>query len=92
MSAIKLVNHVAIEVVEFRLYRDDRQVARVGVHYGGQASVPTSDGDGEIPVATWSIYAIVEGITTPTYTFTDPNATVTAVRNQGEPGCSLVVT
>lgn len=91
MSAIKLVNHVAIAVAEFRLYQGDHQVARVGVHYGGEASIPTSR-DGEVgTVQSWSIYAIVEGITTPAVTLTDPNATVTAVRNVDDQGCSLVV-
>ncbi|MCY1020184.1 hypothetical protein [Pyxidicoccus sp. MSG2] len=45
MSAIKLVNSVPAAnspSVEFRLSQGTNQVARIGVHAGGQASVPTT--------------------------------------------------
>lgn len=45
MSAIKLVNNVPASVVpavEFRLSQGSNQVARIGVHSGGQAAVPTT--------------------------------------------------
>jgi hypothetical protein len=45
MSSIKLVNRIPASVTptaEFRLSRGSNQIARVGVHAGGQASVPTT--------------------------------------------------
>ena len=42
MSAIKLINSSpSADTAEFRVYQNDQQVARIGVHQGGQASVPT---------------------------------------------------
>jgi hypothetical protein len=45
MSAIKLVNNVPaskVPTVEFRLFQGSNQIARIGVHAGGQASIPTT--------------------------------------------------
>lgn len=45
MSAIKLVNNVPASVTpatEFRLSQGINQIARIGVHAGAQASVPTA--------------------------------------------------
>jgi hypothetical protein len=45
MPAIKLVNNVPasnVPSVEFRLSQGNHQIARIGVHAGGQASIPTT--------------------------------------------------
>jgi hypothetical protein len=45
MSALKLVNNVPaanVPTVEFRLFQGSNQIARIGVHAGGQASIPTT--------------------------------------------------
>ena len=91
MSAIRLVNDVPEAVAEFRLFQGDHQVARIGVHPGGEAAVPTT-GTEVGTVQTWTIYAIIEGITTPTSMLTNANATVTASRDNNDDGYSLVVT
>lgn len=179
MSAITLVNTVpasSANTAEFRLSQGSNQIARVGVHAGGTASIPTTSswqvqatttmGDfsltsnviafsgtsasitaqvlsqegfydfqivqspGQQPSAIvlentwrnpvqfqitqpgspiqiinvvdehnnttvgtaqqWSIYAIINGITTPNVVITDPNATVTALQDS-EGGFTLMV-
>jgi uncharacterized repeat protein (TIGR01451 family) len=75
-SAIRLVNQIPVAVspvAEFRLFANNQPIARIGVHSGGEASVPTSGG-----APPWSAFAIVNGITTATVTILNPNATVTA--------------
>jgi hypothetical protein len=95
MSAITLVNSISTDVasaVEFRLFQGSHQIAGVGVHAGGQVTIPTGttvvdeNNNSEISTAqVWTVYAIANGITTPTLTVTDPNATITAVaRDSGE--------
>jgi hypothetical protein len=180
MSAIKLVNNIPASVTpatEFRLSQGSNQIARIGVHAGAQASVPTTTnyqaqafttmGDfsltsntvsfnstsarllaqvltedgfydfqlalapGSLPSAIvcentwrnpvqftisqpgspmqivtvvdehnntqvstaqqWQCYAIANGITTPTVTVTDPDATITAVANNGGDGATLII-
>ena len=179
MSAITLVNSIAealASTAEFRLFQGINRIARVGVHAGGKAVIPTTteysvqattsmgeftltsnpvnfegtsilliaqvlseggqydfqlvgspgvqpgaialentwtnpvqfkltrpnspfqivtvvdeNNDTEISTAQqWTVYAIINGITTQTVTVTDPNATVTAVANNGD-GFTLVV-
>ncbi|HEX2832578.1 MAG TPA: hypothetical protein VHW00_06165 [Thermoanaerobaculia bacterium] len=180
MSAIRLVNEVpasAAASAEFRVSQGSNQIARIGVHSGGMASLPTTSswqvqasttmGDfaltsnvlvftgpsagilaqvlsqegyydfqivqspGTHPSAIvlentwrnpvqfqltqpgtptqivqvvdehnntivitaqeWSVYAIVNGITTPNVTITDPNATVTVRQDDNDAGFTLVV-
>ena len=101
MSAITLVNSITAAVAsaaEFRLFQRSHQIARVGVHAGGQATIPTSltvvdeNNNSEIPTAQiWTVYAIVNGITTQTLTVTDPNATITAVVGDSGEGFAIVV-
>jgi hypothetical protein len=98
MSAITVVNAVPASIApsaEFRVYQGPHQVARVGVHAGAQASVPTIADEHDEPVVNtaqpWSVYAIVNGITTPTVITSRPNATVTLRADNDDDGFSLTV-
>jgi NaMN:DMB phosphoribosyltransferase len=43
VSAIKLINsYPHADTAEFRVYQGNHQVARIGVHRGGEASIPTT--------------------------------------------------
>jgi hypothetical protein len=100
MSAITLVNSITAAVAsiaEFQLFQGINRIARIGVHAGGRATVPTTsdvvdeNNNSEIPTAQmWTVYAIVNGITTQTVTFTDPNAKITAVAGNSD-GFAIVV-
>ena len=98
MSAIQFVNQVLSSIApsaEFHLFQGQNQIARIGVHAGGSASVPARvvDEHNDEPVHTaqeWTIYAIVNGITTQSVTTTDPNAIVT-LRQDNDEGFSLTV-
>ncbi len=95
MSAIQLVNQVPSSTAEFHVYQGIRRIARIGVHGGGRASVPVTvvdeNNDGSVITAQeWTVYAVVNGITTSSVTTANPNATVTLLAdNTG--GFSLTV-
>jgi hypothetical protein len=101
MSAITLVNSITAGVAstaEFRLFQRSHQIARVGVHAGGQATVPTTqtvvdeNNNSEVSTAQiWTVYAIINGVTTQTLTVTDPNATITVVAENSGAGFMIVV-
>jgi hypothetical protein len=83
MSAIQLVNDVPASTApsaEFLIHQGHNRIARLGVHAGSSASVPLvvdENNDGQVTTAQeWTVYAIVNGITTPNVTIADPNATV----------------
>jgi hypothetical protein len=74
-SEIRLVNQIPLAVApiaEFRIFQHDSLIARIGVHSGGQATIPAT---AEPP---WQAFAIVNGVTSATVTIANPNATVTA--------------
>jgi len=97
MSALILANAIpasSAPSAEFRVSRGTNSIARIGVHAGGTARIPTvADEHNDIAVGTaepWDIFAIVNGITTSSVTTTNPNATITAVDNNDD-GYSLQV-
>jgi hypothetical protein len=95
MSAIRLVNAVLSSTApsaEFRVLQGENQIARLSVHAGGSASVPlVVDDASEVSAAQmWTVYAIVNGITTESVTVTNPNAVVT-LRPGNMDGFSLEV-
>jgi hypothetical protein len=98
MSAIVFSNAVASSIAttaEFRLFSGVHQIARVGVHAGGSAIVPTvvdEDNDGQVnTMQEWTAYAIVNGITTPTVTVANPNARLTLSADNAGGGFTLTV-
>lgn len=110
MSAITLINDVPSSTspsAEFRVSQGTHQIARIGVHAGGRASIPTISQPGTpveiVPIVDennnaevntaqpWTIYAIVNGITTPTVAVTNPNATVTVTPDNNDDGFTLTV-
>lgn len=101
MSAITLINAITETPqvsAEFSIFQGGNCIARVPVHAGGQARVPTTthpvDDPNDPVVQTaeqWEAWAIINGITTERVTITDPNATITASGNNNDDGYSLVV-
>lgn len=95
MSAIQLVNQVSSSTAEFHVYEGGTQIARIGVHAGGTASVPVtvvdeSNGGSVNTAQEWTVYAIVNGITTASVTTANPNATIT-LQADNTGGFSLTV-
>ena len=105
MPAITLINDVPSSVApsaEFFVFQNGERVARVTVHAGGTASIPTTSSSPDPavidesggPVVTaqqWQAYAIINGITTETVIFTNPAATVIAAVEADGGGFVLAV-
>jgi hypothetical protein len=98
MSAIQLVNQVPSSTspsAEFHVYQGIDRIARIGVHAGGTVSLPVTvvdeNNDGSVITAQeWTVYAIVNGITTSSVTTANPNAIIT-LRADNTGGLSLTV-
>ncbi|MFL6214205.1 MAG: hypothetical protein ACJ74J_09980 [Blastocatellia bacterium] len=78
--SVRLINS-APSAAEFHIEGNNAAATKIQVHGGGEAIYPTSTtGTTEISTAQqWTLYAIINGITTSAVETTDPDATIKLV-------------
>jgi hypothetical protein len=86
-SVLVFVNHLPNHVVDFQLFEGRTQIARLGIHPGGSAQLPITT-----TTKPWTVFATAGGISAPSVTVRNPNATITAVPNGNGKGFTLSVT